>query len=208
MIRIHLIGERGKMGQAVQKALHPDFTLSQADRADAFLDFSSPTGSLSALELALKFKKPLVSGTTGLSSLHWQKLQEASQKIPILHSPNFSRGIALLLLLAEKARIFPGAEIRIYETHHEKKKDAPSGTALKCQEILGGDIPISSKRIGEVFGEHEIRLSFLGEELSLKHESHSRDAFAQGALLAVKFLLNKPPRLYNFLEIFCSDFLR
>jgi 4-hydroxy-tetrahydrodipicolinate reductase len=203
-MKIHLVGATGKMGQAVQKAIaqNRDFALTAPESADCILDFSSPTGFLTALDLALQLNKPLVSGTTGLSSFHIEKLDASSKKIPILYSPNFSKGIALLFLLAEKAKAFPSASVHIYETHHIQKKDSPSGTALKCQEILGTHIPISSQRIGETVGTHEIRLSFLGEELSLKHESYSRDAFAEGALAAVQFLLDKPPGLYKFTEMF------
>ncbi len=93
-------------------------------------------------------------------------------------------------------------EITIQETHHRHKVDAPSGSALKLAEFLDIDA-IQSERIGEVIGTHQVNFSLNDEQISLKHEAFSRKAFARGALLAAKFIFNKPPKFYTINDVFC-----
>lgn len=184
------------MGRIIQEMATSDFEMASPESADLILDFSSPAGTLHALEMAERLGKPLVSGTTGLTPSHFNQMREASKKIAILHSPNFSIGIAALFKMTEGLQHLPGAKIEIRETHHVHKKDAPSGTALKLKELLGG-APISWEREGETVGAHEVIINFANETLVLKHVAHSRRAFAEGALLAVKLIINKSPGLYN-----------
>lgn len=186
------------MGRMLQELISADDELEQTDEpVDAIIDFSSPTGLLAAIEMALALKVPLVSGTTGLNEEHFEKLHLASSQIAVMHSPNFSIGMAALFSALEQLKNLPGATFEILETHHIHKKDAPSGSALKLQKILKG-ASITSERTGEVVGEHEVVIRFASESLTLRHSVQSRRAFAEGALLSVKFLLDKPAGYYDF----------
>jgi 4-hydroxy-tetrahydrodipicolinate reductase len=196
-MKIYLVGANGRMGQTVAK-LAPSIAASPKE-ADAIIDFSSPEGTKSALAAALEYKLPLVVGTTGLPD---HLFDEPSTLIPILASPNFSLGIALYLKWLPALREqLPGARCTIIETHHAKKKDAPSGTALKLAEALGVPASIESIREGETIGEHRIILNFEGEMLELRHAALSREAFAKGALAAANFLVNKPAGLYTLADL-------
>lgn len=179
--------------------------VSSPQKADLIIDFSSPEGTKTALAAALEHSLPLVIGTTGLSEKLKQDIQEASFKIPILSSPNFSFGIALYLkILPEIVKQLPGASYKIIETHHQRKKDAPSGTALRLAQAIGPEknIPIESIRAGEAVGEHRIFLNLEGEILEFRHEALSRTAFAKGALMAANFLVNKPAGAYTLVDLF------
>src|SRR5690606_8004370 len=115
---------------------------------------------------------------------------------------NFSLGMALCFEMIQKMEgaLKKFCTIAIEETHHLHKRDAPSGTALTLKEILGVE-KVTSKRLGEVVGIHQISFSLPNEILVLKHEAFSREAFARGALIAAKFIFNKPPKLYSLRDI-------
>lgn len=206
-VKLFLVGANGKMGKSIQALAAKEYPLfeiismnlkhlSSSHLPDIIIDFSSPQGTLDAIACAEKFKKPLVSGTTGLSQNHFQQMQKASNQIAILHSPNFSLQISLLLSLLEKMKTLPAISIEIREIHHLEKKDSPSGTALRLQKVLP-NAPIFSERKEKVVGEHEVIFHFPYEQLHIKHTAHSRLAFAQGALTAATLLLKKPPGLYS-----------
>jgi 4-hydroxy-tetrahydrodipicolinate reductase len=147
----------------------------------------------------------------------------ASKKIPVFFSYNMSLGIAALSELAKKAAsLMKDAEIEIVEIHHDQKLDAPSGTALLLADsikevrpdsnlVIGrnghakrekNDIGISSIRIGNVVGVHEIIISSGLETLTLKHEAHDRSLFADGALVAAEYLSKvNQPGLYNMKDL-------
>ena len=145
-------------------------------------------------------------------------IREASSKIPVFFSANMSIGIALLAELAQRtAAAFPDAEIEIIEKHHDRKVDAPSGTALAIAralqtvrpdaEIVTGrsgmgkrtktEIGIHAIRMGNIPGEHEVLIGTNNQTISLKHETHDRALFAEGALAAAAFLQGKGPGLYD-----------
>lgn len=179
----------------------PETSPSNEETINIVVDFSSPQGTFQAIALAKKMRKPLLSGTTGLSEEHLECMKEASKEIAILHSPNFSFGIFTLFSLVETMKHLPLTSIEIQETHHVEKKDSPSGTALALKQLLE-NASITSKRRGEVSGDHEVVFHFPHEELRIKHSAHSRLAFAQGALIAIKLLIEKPPGFYSLKEIF------
>ena len=178
---------------------------SKAEPASVWIDVSLPSAAAQNISSALAEKIPLVLGTTGLSKSDFEQIRIASREIPIFYAPNFSLGMALLRKMAAMAaRRFPSeAWIDIVETHHAQKRDAPSGAALLlAQEIRGAhpqnkDAQIHSLRSGHVVGEHTILFNTAEEKLTLSHEAHSREAFAQGALAAAKFLAQKPRGLYG-----------
>lgn len=171
--------------------------------ADVIIDFSSPEALAPLFSHALKAKKPLVIGTTGLSPELQALLQEASQHIPVVYSANFSLGVAACLqaveLLCQKLHSL--FTLAIQETHHVHKKDSPSGTALAFARATGTNPPIESTREGEVIGYHSITFSNSQEKITLSHEALSRDTFAQGALFAAKALVVKPAGLYSLKDL-------
>jgi 4-hydroxy-tetrahydrodipicolinate reductase len=148
-------------------------------------------------------------GTTALSQITRLALRDAARKIPVLIAANTALGVAALArLAADAARILgPDFAIRISETHHTRKKDAPSGTALRLANAIrehGGpagarlhDADIHSIRTGEVIGEHTIEFIGPGERLTMTHSATSRDLFARGALHAAAFLAGKPAGPYT-----------
>ncbi len=195
-------------------------------RCDVIIDFSLPEGALAALENCLKYKKPLVTGTTGLSQSQLQKFRLAGREIPLVQSFNFSVGINLLLRLVQEAARVLGAtaDIEIVEKHHRMKKDAPSGTALMLAEKIarelnrseqetfvfgrqgknlnrGDEIGIHAVRGGSVVGEHTIYFLGKNENVTLSHQALNRRIFVDGALRAAEWVLGKPAGLYTMNDV-------
>jgi 4-hydroxy-tetrahydrodipicolinate reductase len=174
---------------------------------DVLVDFTSPEAAEENLGYVAKYKKPLVLGTTGLSDVQLKKVEEISKVVPVVFSPNVSVGVNVLFgILPEIAkRLGPDYSIEIVEAHHKAKKDAPSGTAKKFGEILAGatkkNIPIHALRLGDIVGDHTIIFCGNSERIEIKHQAHSRDLFALGALKAAKWVVNKPAGLYSMQEV-------
>lgn len=205
MIALAILGASGKMGGKVKQLAEkdPDFQLVDFDRCDVAIDFTAPEATVKHLDAAVAARKPLVIGTTGLSPETKQAIAEAAKKIPILFSPNFSFGVALCLDAAARlSRALPSSIIEIHETHHVHKKDSPSGTALAFAQAVKGEPKIHSTRTGEVIGEHTVIFECGHERIEIKHAAHSRDTFAQGALLGAKFLVKQPPGFYSLYDLF------
>ena len=176
--------------------------------SEVAIDFSVREAVSAHVLAARVAKKPLVIGTTGLLSEDLSCIESAAQDIPIVVSSNFSLGIALCLDLAATLGPILSAKSRIdiFETHHVHKKDKPSGTALALADAIGKgkeEIAIHSIRSGEIVGEHSLVFECGFERLEIKHTAHSREAFAQGALVAAKHLVGKPPGLYT-LKSLCT----
>lgn len=179
-------------------------------RADVVIDFSSDEGAHAALRTALSASAALLVGTTALSELTVSALRDASEKIPVLVAPNTSLGVpALARIAAEVTRALAGVgfEISIVEAHHSKKKDAPSGTALRLARAVteaGGHIApdqILAVRGGDVVGEHTIRFAGAGEYIELTHRATSRDVFVHGALRAAAWLAGRAPGWYTIEDV-------
>ena len=192
---------------------------------DVIIDFSHPDLLDSLLEFALKNKKPIVICTTGFSDEQIKKIKIASNDIPVFFSGNMSIGINLLIELCKVATKAIGSnfDIEIIEKHHNQKIDAPSGTALMLAEGIGScldrkvsyvydrhlkrekrsknEIGIHSIRGGTIVGEHEVILAGNNETISLSHSAQSKEVFAQGAINAALFLINKEPGLYNMTDL-------
>ena len=191
-------------------------------KADVIVDFSNHAGTKALLDYAVKAGIPTVVATTGHTEDEMAAIKAAAEKIPVFHSANMSVGVALLCELAKAtARAFPDADIEIIEKHHNRKLDAPSGTALllanairtvreDSELVFGryghakrtvGEIGIHAVRMGNVVGEHEILVSTDTQTITLKHEAHSRTLFAEGALAAAEYLVGKPAGLYDMNSI-------
>lgn len=201
-VKLALVGSRGKMGQALLGLIAKDDSFSlDPSQPDVVIDFSSPEGTKKAIQMG----RPLVCGTTGLSEEIFEQLEDLATKVPVMYSPNFSLGMNLLFEVVEQlgSRLKKYAQVQIEETHHLEKKDTPSGSSIQLAKLLGiSPKKILSKREEGVVGEHQVKFLFANEALTFQHQAFHRDAFAHGALLAAKFLLNKSPRLYSLDEIF------
>jgi 4-hydroxy-tetrahydrodipicolinate reductase len=224
--RISLFAPNGRMGRAIAAAVaeDPSFALDQ-DHADMLIDFSAPAALEASLNRAISAGIPLLVGTTGLASDADQVISEAAKAVAVLRAPNTSLGVALLADLVERAAHVLGPEwdIEIAETHHRRKADAPSGTALLFGEAAArgrgtqlkaergrdgtglqrvpGAVGFASIRGGTVAGEHDVM--FLGpeERLIISHRAESRMIFARGALAAARFLVGKPAGLYSMRDV-------
>lgn len=174
---------------------------------DVFVDFTTPEATQNHLDYVARYKKGAVIGTTGLSEAQLKKIEEVSKIVPIVFSPNMSVGVNVLFaLLPEIAkRLGPDYNIEITEAHHKAKKDAPSGTAKKFGQILADttkkEIPIHAIRLGDIVGDHTIIFCGNSERIEIKHQAHSRDLFALGALKAAKWIAGKPVGLYSMQDV-------
>ncbi|MEP6780565.1 MAG: dihydrodipicolinate reductase C-terminal domain-containing protein [Gemmatimonadaceae bacterium] len=228
-IRVALVG-MGRMGKAID-ALAADrhceivarlgraettngITSSTLNGAQVAIEFSQPETAVPNAIACLRAKSPVVVGTTGWSK-HQHELEEAviHEQVAALWAPNFSLGVQLFLAVAEDAaRRFSnstGFDAHVIETHHAAKKDAPSGTAIAIHEQLsaGGctDVPITSIRVGSVPGTHEIVFDAPFEQVRISHEARDRRVFADGALVAARWLAQKTtPGLYTMRDVISS----
>ncbi|MBK9293731.1 MAG: 4-hydroxy-tetrahydrodipicolinate reductase [Oligoflexia bacterium] len=172
------------------------------NKTQVVVDFSSPQGAMAALKWAQLNKKPIIIGTTGFKNKEFKKIKMAAKKIPVLYAPNMSPGINLIIKILKDVPQKRYNKIKIIETHHTKKKDKPSGTAIKIKNVLRDNVPILSIRKGDVVGEHEVIFENKNERLIIKHQALNREVFASGALEAAKWIKNKRPGLYAFEDIF------
>jgi len=219
-LRVALIGARGRMGQTIIALAKGDPKIDivaecdLGDRietalqsSDVAIDFSN-AGSINEIcRAAVQYGRPLVIGTTGHSPEQRQLIEKTAKSLPIVFASNFSVGVNALFALSRRSAEILGPEFapKIIETHHKKKKDAPSGTAKTLGEILkralSGDIPIESIREGEVVGEHTVIFTGPDEELELTHRAGSREIFARGALRAAEWIVEKPAGLYSMQDV-------
>jgi len=189
-----------------------------ATDVDCIVDFSHHSATNALLDFAVSHRLPLVLATTGQTEEEKAAIYAAAEKIPLFFAANFSMGVALLIELAKQtAAAFPEAEIEIIEKHHDRKLDAPSGTALAIADAIRSvrpaawantgrsghgrrtaeEIGIHAVRMGNIVGEHEVIVGTQSQTITLKHEAHSRALFAEGALAAADFLMGKAPGLYD-----------
>ncbi|ROR31504.1 dihydrodipicolinate reductase [Mobilisporobacter senegalensis] len=249
MTRIIMHGCNGSMGQVISELARQDEnvhivagidlsgnknnyypvfnSVAECDiEADVIIDFSSAAAADKLLKDAVKKKIPIVLCTTGLSSEQIESIQESSKKIAILKSANMSLGVNTLLKLLQTAtKVLNGADfdIEIVEKHHNRKIDAPSGTALALadaiNEVLNNEyayqydrsalkekrnkkeIGISAVRGGTIVGEHEVIFAGVDEVIEFKHTAYSKAIFAKGAISAAKFLGGKEPGMYDMSHV-------
>ena len=188
-----------RVGQRVVDGV-PWFTAAELGGVpdfDVAVDFSLPEAFDPVLALCRQRGAALVSGTTGLSEAQCQALDEAAAGIPVLWASNFSLGVALLHELVERAAgALAGWDCDIVESHHARKQDAPSGTALTLGAAAGqggADARYASIRAGDIVGEHLVQFTSAGERVELVHRAGSREIFARGALHAALKIAGQPP---------------
>ncbi|MGY8985052.1 MAG: 4-hydroxy-tetrahydrodipicolinate reductase [Sphingomonadales bacterium] len=207
-LKIGIIGLSGRMGKSILLEIGEaqDLEFSPTcEKANVLIDFSNVSAVFKNLRLATNALIPLVVGTTGLGETEWDSLKEASKAIPILHSNNMSKGIALFKNLVKKTAVTleGNVSIEIIETHHIQKIDSPSGTAIMLKNALPSkiNVKITSIREGRNIGEHTVRFSNGAEVIELKHFALSRQVFAKGAISASRWLIKQPPGLYSIDDV-------
>ena len=246
MIRILLSGAAGRMGKAISEAAenYPDIKITHkvdvvqdfenieeiaGDDVDIAVDLSSREGFKKALSWAENHKKPLVVGTTGLTEEDHAEIDKAAKEIPVLQASNLSRGVNIMFEILRTAAAFThDADIEIIEMHHNKKKDAPSGTALEMGKIISeiqserglsrrdgrsgmvgareaDEIGYHAIRCGDVVGEHTAIFGFAGERIEISHKSGSRSVLAEGALSAARFLVGKKAGRYSMRDVVTAE---
>lgn len=197
-------------------------TLLEDQRPNALIDFSVPDAAARAVEACGDAAVPAVVGTTGFDGDQVDRLHTVAESIPVLKASNFARGIqAVLRALDPVVAGLPGYDIEVTETHHNRKRDAPSGTANtildRIDGIRGGaprvhgregnrprdgdEIGVHSRRAGNVRGEHEILVAGNDEAVSITHRAGSRRVFAEGALDAAVWIAGQPPGWYGFADV-------
>ena len=244
-MRIIVNGVTGKMGQIVKSmaqegyanstfvaGVSPDLEKDQgnlhqsfetcSEEADAVIDFSFHAGVKSLLDFCILRKLPVVIATTGHTEEEKELIALAAKTIPVFYSANMSMGVAVLAETAKRVvAAFPEADVEIIETHHNRKLDVPSGTALLLADSIKtvrpnatynigrsqngkrekNEIGIHSIRMGNICGIHEIHINTGNEELVLRHQAFTRDIFAEGAFKAATFILHKNSGLYDMKSI-------
>ena len=241
MLRIIINGYSGSMGKVLTKCANEDSELEIVcgaskddldvpfktyqkmsdveELADVIIDFSHHSTIDDTLSYAIKTKTPIVIATTGFNDEELTKIKKASNIIPIFHSSNMSLGVNVLVkLVKEAAKSLNGFDIEIIEKHHNKKLDAPSGTAVMIangvKEVLpdseyiygrhgrsdkrsSNEIGIHAIRGGTIVGEHTTIFAGHDEVVEIKHSAQSKDIFAKGAIAAAKFLVKQEAGYYN-----------
>lgn len=229
-IKVGLTGASGRMGQAfqgllknskefeffvsigrtpVEAAQHHQKDFSHAklmSQVDVWIDFSSPELFSELVACAMKHKTPVVCGTTGFDEKTKKTFAKVAKKIPLLWSGNMSFGIQVVLRALESFSDLANFDFQIEEIHHNKKKDAPSGTGLMLKKKLDQVVqkttpPILSIRGGGVFGVHKILAMSDEEVITIEHSALNRNVFARGALIAAKALVKKKAGLYSLSDV-------
>ena len=238
MTRLLLTGAGGQTGSRVLALAKADEAFAVAGRignegspdvarADVVIDFSVPEATARVARACAAAGVPLVTGTTGLDAAQQAVVADAAARVAVVQSGNFSTGVTVLSALVEQAArlLNDGFDAEILETHHRRKKDAPSGTALLLGEAAArargttltssavyaregraearapGEIGFAVRRGGGVFGEHEVAFMAEEETVTLGHQALSRDVFARGALRAASWARGRPPGLYGMRDV-------
>lgn len=237
MTKVIVTGAAGHMGKIVTRLVEeaPDMEIAArispsgsdgtlkhledyTGEADLVIDFSNHEGTKELMDYCTAHNVPAVVATTGQTDEEKACIEEAAKSTPIFYSANMSVGVAFLTKIVKlAAEVFPDADVEIVEAHHNRKLDAPSGTALMLadavKEVKPGaeyhcgrsghckreknEIGISSIRMGNVVGEHEVFFNTGSQTITLKHSAHDRALFAEGALDAARFLLKQTAGLYG-----------
>ena len=241
-LKVVIYGSKGRMGQALITATRENSSLELAgtidagesldsiNNCDAVIDFTHAEATLPALRKCIELGKIIIIGTTGHSNDVRKAISEASSKIPVVFSPNYSVGVNTLFWLTKKAAeiLGPDYDAEVIEVHHRLKKDAPSGTARRLVEVLDDvysldyekdtrhgrsgmpgertrkEVGVHAVRGGDVVGDHTVLLAAPGDRLELTHKASSRETFARGALRAALWARDSKkglPGLYDMQDV-------
>lgn len=231
-IRVIIVGACGRMGTAISEKIeeekdleiiygiekrgHPNIGLpfgknfitdglkDVIKEGDVVVDFSEVAAVMNNREILRQGKKPYICGVTGFQENEFKALKELGRYFPFLYSPNFSFGVNILFrMIREIADKFPKEyDVKVIETHHKMKRDAPSGTAKRITEIIEKErkskVEVFSLRLGEIVGEHKVIFAGPGEVLEISHSALSRQAFVRGVIEGIRFIVKQPNGFYTF----------
>jgi len=241
-IKILLIGSNGRMGKILKRKIlsNKKFNLinsidknnqkelkNDIKKTDVIIDFSAPSASIKLLKLVKKFKKKIIIGTTGFSTKEESLIKKISRSIAIFKSGNMSLGINLVGYISKilSKKIPNDFQISVYDNHHKKKKDYPSGTALMLANAIAngknknlnsmkGKIFLNNNgksihnkinfyitRKGKTIGKHSVNFDNKIEKIEIKHTSNSRELFAEGALKAALWIKRKNKGLFDMQDL-------
>ena len=196
-------------------------------KADCLIDFTRPEGTMSHLSICLKYKINIVIGTTGFNKQEKFEILKASKNIGVVFSPNMSIGINITIKILEIASrmLKKGFNVEIFEAHHNKKIDAPSGTAIAMGEAISkswginlndvatwtrygnkclrndNNIGFSVLRGGDIIGDHTVYFCGNGERIEITHRSNNRQTYANGSIIAAKFLKDKKLGCFDMKDV-------
>ena len=224
----HVGADAGTLAGVGEIGVNVEDSLDRAlDVSDVCVDFTLPGPTVEHAEACRSRRRALVIGTTGLSADQRSKLEDAARDIAIMHAPNMSVGVNLCFKLLDIAARALGdsVDIEIIEAHHRNKVDAPSGTAVRMGEIIAGalgrdladcavygreghtgirdrrTIGFETIRAGDIVGEHTVMFGGEGERIELTHRAASRANFAAGAVRAARWVVRRPPGLYDMQDV-------
>lgn len=219
------IGIATRLGKEVN-ALVVDDIEKVIENCDVIIDYTTVSYSMEVIELAYKYKKAVVCGTTGFTEAQFNRMKEVSKSIPFLFAANTSRLVNLMYSLLEitAKAVGDAADIEIIEMHDRYKKDAPSGTSKEMGHAIAktlekewndlavfgregagerekGSIGYHSIRSGDISSSHTVMFGLLGERLEITHHAHSWECYARGACEAAAYLYKKKPGFYTFKDV-------
>ena len=212
----------GNLGVAITDSLEQAMRL-----ADVLIDFTFPEVTLANIEVCAKLGKRLIIGSTGFTPAQRTRLNSFADKVPVVFAPNMSVGVNVCFKILKEmaATLGEGFDIEIVELHHNKKKDSPSGTAVRMGEIVAeatgrdynqvanfhregmcgernpNEIGMQTVRGGDIVGEHTVYFVGMGERIELTHRAMSRDMFARGALRAAAWIRDREPGIYDMQQV-------
>mgnify|MGYP001308212614 FL=1 len=208
-------------GVIVKDALQLESVLRES-KPDVLIDFTIAKAAVNNVCTAANLGIDLVVGTTGISAEQHSQMRKAIEgQVAAVITPNFSLGVNVFWkLVADAAAALKDYDIEIIEAHHNQKKDAPSGTALATVEAIkralgekevvygrqgtmprGKEIGVHAVRGGDIAGDHTVLFAGSGERLEIKHQAHSRTAFASGAVQAAEWIVGKEPGIYSMADV-------
>jgi 4-hydroxy-tetrahydrodipicolinate reductase len=219
------IGENFEMGKSI--VIVEDSLKKCIDKADVVIDFTYHETSVRHLETAVEKQRAIVIGSTGFTREEMKRIHDFAKHTRCVLAPNMSVGVNVMFkVLRDVAKILDDEyDVEILEVHHQLKKDAPSGTAMRMAQIiaetLGRDldevgiyarkgmigertkkeIGIQTLRAGDVIGEHMVMFAGVGERLEFIHRAHNRDNFAKGAIRAAKWIVKQQNGLYDMQDV-------
>lgn len=215
------------VGMGAKGVMVTDDLMKVIHQGDVIIDFTHHEASIIHLEMAAKEGKPIVIGTTGFTAEELKRAQKLAKKTACVLAPNMSVGVNLLFKVLDDVAGILGDDydVEIVEAHHNLKKDAPSGTAMRMAQIIAErlnrnldetgvylrkgmigertkkEIGIQTIRGGDIVGEHNVMFITNGERLEFIHRAHSRDNFARGALRAARWILSRDAGLYDMQDV-------
>lgn len=222
-VDIIIAGATGRFGRLLQEVAKGDPALRVVGLASleqplkdcsrpgaVVIDFTTPEAAVAHAKLSAEQGMPMVIATTGLDAAALRVIREASQRVPIVQTPNTSVVVTALTQTLRRlaATLGAGYQVTMEETHHVRKKDAPSGTALRLREAIAEmlhvpaeTIPIAAHRTGDVIGTHSMTFRGPYDTLTITHTATDRRLFCEGALVAAKWVVGKPPGLYSMEDV-------